>query len=209
MTTRRSRLRDAAGITLLEVTLMMVVSTAIIAGVAPTLSVTIRDAKLAGATLYESQIVTASNSAVGVAPADTGCRKFTTNGKCNGTQVSLLVTDGDMPDACVAVSGCGGGATSWDRLVNGGIVDYLERHLVTNNMAGGSYSNLWRGAYLNAPIDPDPWGNRYMINAHYMNDNPESVWVLSAGPDEMISTVFLGTWPVAAGGDDIITRVEQ
>ena len=196
------------GITLLEVTLMMVVSTAIIAGLTPTLSNVVRDAKLTSATLYESQIVSASQKAVGTLPNDTGCAKYTTTGACNGPQVSLLVTDGDMPDACVAVSGCGGGASTWDRLVNGGIIDYLERHLVTNNMAGGSYSNLWRGAYMNAPIDPDPWGNRYMLNVQSLN-TPNSVWVLSAGPDEMISTVFLGVWPVAAGGDDVITLLQN
>lgn len=190
---------------------MMVVSTAIIAGLAPTLSIAVRDAKIAAATLYEAQIVTGSNAAIGVAPADTGCRRYTTNGSClpAAPVVSLVVTDGDMPDACVAAAGCGGGAASWNRLVNGGIVDYLERHLVTNNMTGGSYAlPAWKGAYLNAPIDPDPWGNRYMLNVQSMN-TANSVWVLSAGPDEMVNTIFLGVWPIAAGGDDVITRVEQ
>ena len=47
------------------------------------------------------------------------------------------------------------------------ICDFLENHLVMNQpfedvskLYPTSGANNWRGAYISAPVDPDPWGNR-------------------------------------------------
>jgi len=66
----------------------------------------------------------------------------------------------------------------------------------------------WKGAYLTAPINPDPWGNRYMVNVQYIGASTNDVVVLSAGPDEEIDTAFTAN-PVTAGDDDLISLVES
>ncbi len=136
---------------------------------------------------------------------------FTVNGAVNGTEVQLLVTDGDTPRELL-----GSGSNLWQRSVDNttGVVDFLERHLVTNNPRGDSANdyptnggNRWRGAYLTAPIDPDPWGNRYAVNSDYLDSNGNDVVVLSAGRNEVIETAW-GANPLAAGGDDLIQLVQ-
>jgi hypothetical protein len=68
----------------------------------------------------------------------------------------------------------------------------------------------WRGSYLTAPIRPDPWGNRYMINVQFLDTQPDlltsfnamalDVFVLSAGPNEQVDTPF--AMDGATPGDD-------
>ena len=91
--------------------------------------------------------------------------------------------------------------------------------------SGGFNSEFaWRGPYITAPIDPDPWGNRYGVNCEFLDPQADSenthaaksetdgidscgwendVVVLSAGPDEEIDTGFAvdGLTP---GDDDIL-----
>ena len=52
-----------------------------------------------------------------------------------GTLVEILVSDGDIPRQ---VSGTG--SAEWQRPVDnvGGLVDFLERHIVTNNPRGNA-----------------------------------------------------------------------
>jgi hypothetical protein len=126
------------------------------------------------------------------------------------------------------------GSALWQGTVDNatGLVDFLERHLVTNNPRGNAanayapsvLSGEWRGAYLNAPVDPDPWGNRYAVNVEFLGTggpppcgvgggrggggNPcYDVVVYSAGPDEQIDTPYAGD-PLLAVDDDLIVLVE-
>lgn len=89
------------------------------------------------------------------------------------------------------------------------------------------YACGYRGAYISTPVTADPWGNRYMVNVAWLGPrggarvfgtstqvefNNYDVFVLSAGPDETVSTEFQpGTPPVPAGviagGDDVIALV--
>jgi hypothetical protein len=133
---------------------------------------------------------------------------FTSTGAVDGDAIELLVSDGDAPFTAI-------GATNWDNPVAccAGAVDvaFLEGHLVTNTALGaaGSYSVAaggWRGAYINAPVDPDPWGNRYAVNSEYLKTiTTNDVFVLSAGPDEEIDTAF--TFNGARPGDDDIIAI--
>jgi hypothetical protein len=136
---------------------------------------------------------------------------FTVNGIRTGTQVQLLVSDGDTPRELL-----GAGSNLWQRPVDNttGLVDFLERHMATNNPRGSSanaYStggaDPWRGAYMTGPIDPDSWGNRYAVNTDYLDANTNDVVVLSAGPNEVIETTWASN-PLTAGGDDIIQLVQ-
>jgi len=95
-------------------------------------------------------------------------------------------------------------------------VSFLENHLVLNSSLGGagSYSTAatgWKGAYINAPVDPDPWGNRYAVNTAYLAaSTANDVIVMSAGPDEEIDTQYVWTTGGAyPGDDDIITVIRR
>ncbi len=159
----------------------------------------------------------------------------------NTNVCSVLVSDGDIPE----VAAMSGGA-DWARVVNPatGIVDFFENHLVTNTPNGnaahayrtptdltnpaadamfargesGGFNSefAWRGPYMTAPIDPDPWGNRYAANVMYLEaraDTPgfhafangfvEDVLIFCAGPDEEVDTDF-DVDGLTPGDDDII-----
>lgn len=152
---------------------------------------------------------------------------FTESGTVAGDLVEMLVSDGDTPrDASIADdNGAAAGVRMrWDDPVGDSdvgdvgpaiTVDFLENHLVRNNVLGLGISyplsggTRWRGAYLNAPLDPDPWGNRYAVNTGFLlapaNTKNDTI-VLSAGPDEEIDTLFEkdGMRP---GDDDIVVMV--
>ena len=93
----------------------------------------------------------------------------------------------------------------------------------------GSYY-YWQGPYLGAheaghpgsaaattyKLPPDPWGNKYYVNVQYLqpthqshgSPNKEAVFVISAGPNEILETEFIKDsrdWK--ARGDDICFRI--
>ncbi len=159
-------------------------------------------------------------------------------------RVTMLVSDGDIPE-----QGTDGDA-AWHSVINNGTIDFLEDHLVTNTVAyrtptdlinpaadamfarsesGGFNSEFaWRGPYMTAPIDPDPWGNRYMVNVVYLDALADSdadaggppvnaavngvcgyendVVVLTAGPDEETDSDF-AVDGLVPGDDDILYTI--
>ena len=82
----------------------------------------------------------------------------------------------------------------------------------------------WRGPYINNPVDPDPWNNRYMASVKWLDPAEcllisqkaleNDVIVISAGPDETTHTYFNGidqeadlaipSEGIATLGDDIV-----
>lgn len=204
---RLARIGNEGGQTLTEVVLVLVVSIAILGALAPTISATVRRAEDTAAT----SAMTAIGNQINTFLTEAGQTNFTIDGTVGGTIVNLLVGDGDTP---LDVSASG--SATWQTAVNNatGLVDFLERHMVTNNPRGNAanaYSTVdatpWRGAYLTAPIDPDPWGNRYMANVQYLGASANDVVVYSAGADEEIDTLFTAN-PVVAGDDDRIFLVQ-
>jgi hypothetical protein len=142
---------------------------------------------------------------------DVNFSSFTINGVSSGTDVEILVSDGDIPREVSAT-----GSVEWQRPVDNasGLVDFLERHLVTNNPRGNVANDYpttggspWRGAYLTAPVDPDPWGNRYAVNVEFLTGGSDDVVVLSAGPDEQIDSDYQDNG-LTAVDDDLIVLVE-
>jgi hypothetical protein len=97
---------------------------------------------------------------------------------------------------------------------------YDDDPMFARRSSGGFNSEFaWRGPYLTAPIDPDPWGNRYAANVIFLDPRADSrnnrpdrngftqdCVVISAGPDEEIDTAYArdGLTP---GDDDIIYTV--
>jgi type II secretory pathway pseudopilin PulG len=200
-------MRGQRGITLIEATIVLTVAAILASAAAPVASRTLDRAKLARASDDAKAIKTAIDNFVN---GFTSFTPFTTTGANGGATVEMLVSDGDIPSSAI-------GATIWDDVVNPAAaaeVDFLERHLVTNAPGGaGAYTTAgagpWRGAYINAPIDPDPWGNRYAVNVNYFRTaTTNDVFVLTAGPDEEINTAFTvnGATP---GGDDIIAVIRR
>lgn len=194
------RLPEARGLSLLEVTFMMTLLAALGAAIAPTLAATVRNARTARAMLDAQTIRDAINSFKG-----NGFSIFTSTGtQLALNQVEFLYSDGDIPEA--------GSSASWRNTTANSVNDFLEEHLVVNSFNGVfAYSTLlapiWRGAYLNAPVNPDPWGNRYAVNVIYLGASVNDVVVLSAGPDEAVDTADTGN-PLTAVDDDIVILVE-
>ncbi len=223
------RRSSEAGVTLVEITIVLLCIAILTAAAAPVASRTIDRAKLARAVSDEAAIKTAITNFL----TDMVAVVFTNNGAAAGGTTSVLVSDGDIPtEPCpgavpaadctawkgvvVTVAAPAGGAPCSTTEVIGSCVDFLERHLVTNTPAGGAYSTVaaWKGAYLSAPVEPDPWGNRYAVNTQFLKaTNPATltsndVFVLSAGPDEQIDTVFTKNG-ITPGDDDIINVVRR
>ncbi len=203
------RRHQERGITLVEATIVLTVAAVLSAAAAPVVSRTLDRARLARAADDTKAIKTAVNNFIA---EFTSFTPFTTTGVNGGATVQMLVSDGDAPRTVGA-----GGSALWNAPVNPAAaapVDFLERHLVTNAPGGGGAyttggANPWRGAYISAPIDPDPWGNRYAVNTlHLRTTTTNDVFVLSAGPDEEVNTAFTvnGATP---GGDDIIAVVRR
>lgn len=196
------------GVTLLEATIVLTVVAILAAVAAPVTSRSLDSARLTRA----QEDVDAIEEAIANLLSDfTGFTPFTTTGVSGGATVQMLVSDGD-------ISTIGSGGTSeWDDVVNPSAaapVDFLERHLVTNTPGGsGAYTTAgtapWRGAYISAPIDPDPWGDRYAVNVLYLRSSTSNdVFVLSAGPNKQVNTGFTlnGARP---GEDDIMAVVRR
>jgi type II secretory pathway pseudopilin PulG len=195
-----NRFPSERGLTLLEVTFMITLLAALAAAMAPTLAVTVQSARAARALLDAQKIRDAINNF-----KVNGFTIFTSNGtQLAGNQVEFLYSDGDIPDV--------GFSTSWRSTTAGSVNDFLEEHLILNSFSGASYSTavapIWRGAYLNGPVDPDPWGNRYAVNVRYLGPNVNDVVVMSAGPDEGIDSSDTGN-PLTAIEDDILVLVES
>lgn len=200
------RAKNEAGVTLIEATIMLAVAAIIAAAAAPVTSRVLDRTRLSRAQSDASAIATAINNLLS---EHTSFSPFTITGLTGGTTVGLLVSDGDIPEAGT------GGSASWRDAVNvaaSPAIDYLERHLVTNTPGGtGAYAtaSAWRGAYISAPIDPDPWGNRYAVNVLYLRTlTTNDVVVLSAGPDEAVNTAFTVDG-ITPGGDDILGYVRR
>ena len=101
--------------------------------------------------------------------------------------------------------------------LNKGDGAYASDPMFARRSSGGFNSEFaWRGPYITAPIDPDPWGNRYAANVLYLdavadsgnatpaaNGFTEDTVVLSAGPDEEVDSAFSADG-LTPGDDDLI-----
>jgi type II secretory pathway pseudopilin PulG len=126
-------------------------------------------------------------------------------GQRQGPRVDLLVSEGRVPDAG------GAGDARWLQNPDGaGTIDLLDHYLVENT-PGGQAANAWptpaslesggwRGAYLHTVPTSDPWGHRYAINVRYLATRDDVV-VLSAGANGIVETPYEGRG-LLPGGDD-------
>jgi prepilin-type N-terminal cleavage/methylation domain-containing protein len=128
--------------------------------------------------------------------------------KTNAT-LSVLYTGG-----AEATASGGSGTGTWLT----GNRDLLQNHLEKGLTSGGqpyptTLPFAWKGPYL-TDFYSDPWGTRYYINVAYLQPGAgnNAVWVLSAGPTQLIETNFAqpvsGATTPSLGGDDIGYRIK-
>jgi hypothetical protein len=231
---------NARGLSLIEVTIMLLVLMLLTGVLAPSIMDFVKDAQWVK--------VKEDCEAIGISVVrltrDVGpCVKFNGTDKCTkDNRVDILYSDG--PD--VQPSDLTGDASNdfWSDDVAFGHMnwwkdnyhgDSMERQFVTNAPAyadpsvlgtytavGPQFNLGWRGAYLSAPIGPDPWGHRYLVNTTFLSVAIDATpgtgegqrsggwsndtFCISAGPNVLYETAFGGnaTHGVDRRGDDFI-----
>jgi type II secretory pathway pseudopilin PulG len=229
-----SRVRRQQGLSLVEVTIILLVLMLLAGVLAPSIFDFVNDARWVK--------VKEDCEAIGVSIArlmrDVGpCARFDGQSlPCTQLNtVPLLVSSGRRPTlgsqaATAYINGVNTALVNnnWNEATR---VDTLENHLVFNtpsnstlfsyptvsqlgnfNLVGPQFNLGWRGAYLAAPIGPDPWGSTYMVNSLFLAppSNPtgtstqegtlgwdRDVFCISPGPNVVVETFFGGCLPNA------------
>jgi hypothetical protein len=191
------------GLSLMEVTVMLSVFSALTATMAPAVVDYVADAKRLRAA-SDVHVV-----AVGVAGFILDGNGQAGNGSPGWRACNLLVGAGATPGAS---DGTDVGA--WTAPAGPGGACAIDDHLVTNRAgygamprsAGSWLRHGWSGPYLSS-VGPDPWGHRYAVNTRHLADGSAAdTIVLSAGPDGIIETPF-SVDGAAAGGDDLVALI--
>jgi type II secretory pathway pseudopilin PulG len=185
----KRRLSMQSGLSLVEVTIMLLVLMLLTSVLAPSIFDFVHDAQRVK--------VKEDCEAIGLSVArlvrDVGsCLKFQSNDPCTlNNRVDLLYSEGPKvktddvgPSVTPLWFENAQGTLTWsDEEARG---DSMDDQLVTNG--GGTwpaYSNPvqlgtvnvptpefnlgWRGAYLSGPVGPDPWGHRYLVNTVFLS----------------------------------------
>ena len=224
------KLGNRAGLSLVEVTIMLLVLMLLTGVLAPSIMDFVRDAQWVK--------VKEDCEAIGISVARImrdvpPCFKLVGTDACTvDNRVDLLWSDGTTAGAISPTSSAstnytlaGGNATgplNWDTTITAQDGS-MEQHMVRNDLpvpypvpdvlfpvtlpAGPQQGTGWRGAYLSAPVGPDPWGNAYMVNAAFLSTAADAnaagegrngtswnrdVFCLSAGPNKLYETYFGG-----------------
>lgn len=185
---KRSIRNEQGGFTLVEV-IVIVAVIAIVAGiVVPMIFKQIDEAKITRAEADCKSIASAIHAFrkdLGVWPNLNG-----TPGSCTAG-ISLLASNGAEPVGLSAVGYDTSATVSFDDVLK---VDDL-----------GCYNpDKYKGPYL-PTVNPDPWGNAFVIAANYLDVAGAPVFVLSAGPNGNIDTQATEVTP---NGDDIGIQVK-
>jgi hypothetical protein len=235
-----TRLSNTRGLSLIEVTIMLLVLMLLTGVLAPSIMDYVKDAQWVK--------VKEDCEAIGVSVVrltrDIGpCLKFDGTGRCTtANRVDILYSDGPdvtaadlTDDATTSFNSAGNIAASmtWSNDTDRG--DSMERQFTTNdanylspanfgnyNAVGPMFGLGWRGAYLSAPIGPDPWGHRYLVNSVFLsvanNARPgtgegqrsggwsNDSFCISAGPNGLLQTALGGNaaYGVSRRGDDFL-----
>jgi hypothetical protein len=177
------------GLSLIEVTIMLLVLMLLTGVLAPSIMDFVKDAQWVK--------VKEDCEAIGVSVVrltrDVGpCLKFSGSGACTkSNRADLLYSDGPdvttndvAGDAAASFSGGGNTATDLNWNTDDSRGDSMQHQFVDNGGGPayptpadlGTYTSVgpqaglgWRGAYLSSPIGPDPWGHRYLVNTVFLS----------------------------------------
>jgi hypothetical protein len=174
-------IRDARGFSAPEVMTILTATTVLSGVAAPAMNVYLEDAKSMRA---QHDVRTLSATLIRLFN-DVGPERFRDGGWATA---DLLVGAGEVPAAATPA------AQSWSLATAHKGVALLDDHLVVNeagySVVRGSSRMGWRGAYLQDPVRPDPWGHRYAVNVGVMRSHYFDTVVLSAGPDGLVDSPF-------------------
>ncbi len=236
------RLRTQKGLSLIEVTIMLLVLMLLTGVLAPSIFDFVNDAKWVK--------VKEDCEAIGLSIArlarDVGpClqKTYAAAGCTRANRADVLTSDGTAPTLAASISTDNFSNSNVDvAVVWTTSEDTLDDQLVTNAAAYpnptffvvgnefgvGPHFNLgWRGAYISAPIGPDPWGKAYLVNSGFLSPAyheaiggagnldagqdgayrwTKDTFCLSAGPNGQISTPIGGSanGGTTRGGDDFV-----
>lgn len=190
----RSGLQNHCGFSVTELTTVLTALTILTGAVAPAVNDYVEDAKLVRA---RHDVSTLGVTLVRLFN-DVG---FEREIKGGWATYDLLVGSGAVPDTT------GRGTDGWIAPV-GTNVGLLDDQLIRNTAGYTRYDGRWhfgwRGAYLQNPVSPDPWGHRYAVNMRAMRSSHWDTVVLTAGPNGLVESPFeLDGLPT--GGDDIVS----
>ena len=185
------RLKNRAGLSLVEVTIMLLVLMLLTGVLAPSIMDFVRDAQWVK--------VKEDCEAIGVSVARMmrdvpPCFRLVGTDACTvDNRVDLLWSDGNTTGAISPTSpastnytmagGNAAGPLNWDTNITAQDGS-MEQHFVRNDLpapypvpqvlypltmpVGPQQGTGWRGAYLSPPIGPDPWGGAYMVNTAFL-----------------------------------------
>lgn len=200
-------LTDKRGFTLIEMIVVLAVVAALAAVLTPMVISYIKDAKLQRAQA-DVKVIASAIQAFNKDMREWPIWAVGTATKAADDDFNLLSSNaGDDAD----------GATTPepDWTLTGATVDDLDDQVIKN---APSYATTgkrkWMGPYLEN-ISEDPWGNKYYVNVQFLQPaylspgSEKAVFVLSAGPNELIDTEFsTAVNAFTAGGDDVVFRIK-
>jgi type II secretory pathway pseudopilin PulG len=240
------RLRAERGMSLVEATVVLLTLSALTAVIAPSIGGYIEDGKQIKATtdvetigaaitsvLHDTGMLCLSLAGANCANTATGRVELLVSGTAVGSkEPAVLATTAGAVTASTASASTlnwGGGANE----VADARRDLMDRQFVTNGAGytsvsftagGGPRTGIgWRGAYVDGPVDIDPWGYSYQASTVFLVTAPDAVdgtangqrrggWandvvVISAGSNGTLQTPFGSTGGTAIG-DDVMYVVQ-
>lgn len=232
MTAQRRGWMSDRGLSLVEVTIMLVILLILAGMLVPVMSDSMSAARGVTARTDLSRLsVALVDFTRDVGPVVfEGTRVLATSSSIR--PVELLVSGGDLPDVAdrvpldsvetllvnPAVTYDASSISSW---VISQASDRMEYHLRVNGRGypevGTGSGNGWNGPYLTKDVLGDPWGHAYLINTGFLRGLPPSrqscarcaVFVISAGPNGLLETPFRQpTGNAQTFGDDLTVRIQ-
>jgi len=183
----RASKRGQRGLSLIEVTIMLLVLMLLTSVLAPSIFDFVNDAQW----VKVKEDCEAIAISVARLHRDVGARLMTDNVSANYPQnkVDIIYSDGNLPIVTPAdIDGSFGAVLNWygtgtGEALNTAKMSSCSNQLITNTNGGtqiypepgngmpvpfGPYFGQgWRGAYLSPPCASDPWGNMYEVNTKW------------------------------------------
>ena len=232
-------LKNQKGLSLIEVTIMLLVLMLLTGVLAPSIFDFVKDAQW----VKVKEDCEAIALTVARLHRDVGCMVRTAGGTTTGQLAKCLhnpaagyipaVLRGDGPtpdivDGTAAATSLGTYNAATEMNWNSSVYDSMSNQFVTNtpnyveppagpaSPFGPFFNKGWRGAYLSAPIGPDPFGSPYLVNSAFLDvaatnaagegQHNWDTFCISAGPNRKFETLFQQKGAIASG-DDFITII--
>lgn len=183
-----STLKGQKGLSLVEVTIMLLVLMLLTGVLAPSIFDFVQDAKRVK---VKEDCEAIGLSIMRLARDVNPClMKTAANGCAKNNRIDLLYSDGLAPSSgpALPIPEAQSANVAWDSVAGSTFaannLDTFESQLVTNgpsyntpvqNVWGNQYYPLpafatgWRGAYVAPPIGPDPWGRQYQVSSIFLS----------------------------------------